>query len=126
MNFKNLKLAIELNKDEPPSLTLAFYMMKSIVSDIEQESGKPEFRLTELGDTDQYTGLLGNQIRLMLRTYQATEEYLKGNLTRLEQLKTELETVSQELKDLEESVSRMHIIQEELDNKKKEKKKLEQ
>jgi len=125
MKFENLKLALDLNKDEPASLTLAFYMMQSIVKDIEQESGVQDFRSADIGDVNAFTGLLGNQLRVLLRTYKASIPYIQGNLTKLAQMEKELETAETELKKTEEDVVRAGSIQKELEEKRAEKERLD-
>ena len=41
MIFENLEVAIKLNEEEPPSLCLAFYLIQSIVKDIEKQIKNP-------------------------------------------------------------------------------------
>ena len=126
MNFDNLKMAIELNQSETPSLTLAFYMIQSIVKDMEHESGGKDFRSIDIGNIDEYTGLLGNQLRVLLRTYQSTVTHIQGNLTKLECLQQELMQVQNDLKTLEDAIANIQVTQTELEAKKEQEKVLRQ
>lgn len=126
MNFDNLKMAIELNQNEMPSLTLAFYMIQSIVKDMEQESGGKDFRSIDIGNIDEYTGLLGNQLRVLLRTYQSTVTHIQGNLTKLERLQQDLMQVQNDLKTLEDAIASIQVTQTELEAKKGQEKVLQQ
>ena len=106
MNYENLKAAIKANSDEAPSLTLAFHLIQSVIKDIEQESGQ-KFRNVDIGEINEYTGLLGGQIRTILNTYSVTSESLRGITEKLAAMKDRLENTEKEVRDFEKQIASM-------------------
>ena len=106
MNYENLKAAIKANSDEAPSLTLAFHLIQSLIKDIEQESGQ-KFRNVDIGEINEYTGLLGGQIRTILNTYSVTSESLRGITEKLAAMKDRLENTEKEVRDFEKQIASM-------------------
>ena len=106
MNYDNLKAAIKANSEEAPSLTLAFHLIQSVIKDIEQESGQ-KFKNVDIGEINEYTGLLGGQIRTILNTYSVTSESLRGITEKVAAMKSRLEDTEKEVGDFEKEIASM-------------------
>lgn len=96
MNFENLKVAVNLNKSEPPSLSMAFHMIQSLIKDIETESGT-KFKNVVLGDMDQFPVLLAGQCRMLKSVYENSVDLLTRNQDRLAELNNCLSKIQGEL-----------------------------
>ena len=119
MRFDNLEVAIHLNSDEPPSLTLAFYIIQSLVRDIEAASGN-KFKNVDIGDPDEFPNLLANQCRTIRTVYENNAEQLSGNQKRLSELNDKLSGIQSELEKLSKLTSELRTVKKALGEKQQE------
>lgn len=125
MIFENLEVAIKLNEEEPPSLCLAFYLIQSIVKDIEKQSGM-KFRYTDIGNQNEYTALLGNQLRTILGVYEATSSHIIGNTDKIEKLKNKLTLADESISRIDQQIEELKGLEKQLEDKNSEYKELEE
>ena len=116
MIFENLEVAIKLNEEEPPSLCLAFYLIQSIVKDIEKQSGM-KFRYTDIGNQNEYTALLGNQLRTILGVYEATSSHIIGNTDKIEKLKNKLTLADESISRIDQQIEELKGLEKQLEDK---------
>ncbi len=125
MIFENLEVAIKLNEEEPPSLCLAFYLIQSIVKDIEKQSGM-KFRYTDIGNQNEYTALLGNQLRTILGVYEATSSHIIGNTDKIEKLKNKLTLADESISRIDQQIEELKGLEKQLEDKNSKYKELEE
>lgn len=125
MRFDNLEVALRLNEDESPSLTLAFYVIQSLVKDIETASGT-KFKNADIGDEDEFPSLLANQCRTVRTVYEANSDKLTFNQKRLEELVHKLDEIQEKLSDAEKKDQEARKLESDLTEKEKELEALEE
>lgn len=96
MTFDNLEVSVHLNKSEPPSLTMAFYMIQNLIKDIETAAGT-KFKNVDMGNSDEFPVLLAGQCRMIKAVYESNAENITRNQDRLAQLNGVLSDIQKEL-----------------------------
>ena len=96
MTFDNLEVSVHLNKSEPPSLTMAFYMIQNLIKDVETAAGT-KFKNVDMGNSDEFPVLLAGQCRMIKAVYESNAEHITRNQDRLAQLSGVLSDIQREL-----------------------------
>ena len=96
MNFENLEVSVHLNKAEPPSLTMAFYMIQNLIKDVETAAGT-KFKNADVGNSDEFPVLLAWQCRMIKSVYESNIGNITRNQDRLAQLDNTLSEIQKEL-----------------------------
>ncbi len=96
MNFENLEVSVHLNKAEPPSLTMAFYMIQNLIKDVETAAGT-KFKNADVGNSDEFPVLLAWQCRMIKSVYESNIGNITRNQDRLAQLNNTLSEIQKKL-----------------------------